>query len=68
MLLVRVRLGHALSLGLEFLIGADILKTAVAPSWDDIGQLGAIIGIGTVLNVFLTREIKLEEEEIAETE
>jgi uncharacterized membrane protein len=68
MLLVRARLGHALSLGLEFLIAADILKTAVAPSWDDIGQLAAIIGIRTVLNLFLTREIKLEEEEIAAIE
>lgn len=68
MLLVRMRLGHALSLGLEFLIGADILKTAVAPSWDDIGQLAAIIGIRTVLNFFLTKEIKQEREEIAASE
>ena len=65
MVLVRMRLGHALSLSLEFLIGADILKTAVAPSWDDIGQLAAIIGIRTVLNFFLTKEIKQERQEIA---
>jgi uncharacterized membrane protein len=47
-----------LSLGLEFLIGADILKTAVAPSWNDIGQLAAIIAIRTVLNFFLMRELE----------
>lgn len=65
MILVRLQLGHALSLGLEFLIAADILKTAVAPSWDDIGQLAAIIGIRTVLNLFLTKELKTEEDQIA---
>lgn len=33
----RLSLGNSLTLGLEFLIGADILRTAVAPSWTDIG-------------------------------
>jgi uncharacterized membrane protein len=60
MLRSRIKLGHALSLGLEFLIGADILKTAVAPSWTEIGQLAAIIGIRTVLNLFLHRELEHE--------
>jgi len=54
----RVKLGHALSLALEFLIGADILKTAVAPSWNEIGQLAAIVAIRTVLNYFLMYELK----------
>lgn len=58
----RNHLGNALSLGLEFLIGADILKTAISPSWQDIGQLAAIVGIRTVLNFFLTRELKLCED------
>ncbi|MBC8233339.1 DUF1622 domain-containing protein [bacterium] len=53
----RIQLGHSLSLGLEFLIGADILKTAVAPAWQDIGQLAAIVAIRTVLNFFLMREL-----------
>ncbi|TAL23955.1 MAG: DUF1622 domain-containing protein [Nitrospirae bacterium] len=54
----RHHLGHSLSLALEFLIGADILKTAISPSWQDIGQLAAIVGIRTILNFFLTRELK----------
>jgi uncharacterized membrane protein len=54
----RIRLGHSLSLSLEFLIGADILKTAVAPTWQDIGQLAAIIAIRTVLNFFLLWELE----------
>jgi uncharacterized membrane protein len=57
----RIKLGHSLSLGLEFLIGADILKTAIAPSWSDIGQLAAIVAIRTVLNFFLMKELNSEE-------
>ena len=60
----RIRLGHSLSLGLEFLIGADILKTAVAPTWNEIGQLAAIIGIRTVLNFFLMKELEQMDKEI----
>jgi len=59
----RNHLGHSLSLALEFLIGADILRTAISPTWEDIGQLGAIVGIRTVLNFFLTRELKQVESE-----
>jgi len=58
----RMELGHAFSLGLGFLIGASILKTTFAPSWNDIGQLASIIGIRTVLNFFLTREIERQVE------
>ncbi len=53
----RTELGHAFSLGLGFLIGSSILKTTIAPTWTDIGQLTAIIIIRTVLNFFLQREI-----------
>jgi uncharacterized membrane protein len=53
----RIELGHSFSLGLGFLIGASILKTAAAPNWDDIGKLSVIIAIRTILNFFLTMEI-----------
>ncbi len=60
----RLQLGHSLSLALEFLIGADVLKTAIAPSWGEIGQLAAIIAIRTVLNFFLMWELERTEKEI----
>jgi uncharacterized membrane protein len=56
----RNHLGHSLSLALEFLIGADILRTAISPTWQDIGLLAAIVGIRTVLNFFLSKELKQE--------
>lgn len=54
---IRLRLGRWLALALELLLGADILRTAVAPSWAEIGQLAAIATIRTGLNYFLQREI-----------
>jgi len=57
---VRLVLARYLVLALEFQLGADILSTAIAPSWDAIGKLGAIAVIRTVLNYFLEREMKEE--------
>ena len=53
----RLEIGHSFSLGLAFLIGASILKTIIAPTWNDIGQLAAIIGIRTALNYFLLKDV-----------
>jgi uncharacterized membrane protein len=61
---VRLTFGRALVLGLEFQLAADILGTAVSPSWDHLGKLGAVAVIRTFLNFFLTREVKEEEEEL----
>jgi uncharacterized membrane protein len=54
---VRLSFGRWLALGLEFELAADILRTAVAPSWDEIGKLAAIVVLRTALNYFLQREI-----------
>lgn len=55
---VRLDLGIALALSLEFLLAADIVATAVSPSWDALGKLAAISAIRTFLNFFLEREVK----------
>jgi uncharacterized membrane protein len=56
---VRLRLGRWLSLALEFELAADILRTAIAPTWDEIGKLAAIVFLRTLLNYFLEREIRI---------
>ncbi len=55
--LLRLRLGRWLALALEFELGADILRTAIAPTWNEIGLLAAIATIRTLLNYFLHQEI-----------
>lgn len=60
----RLILARHLALALEFELGADILGTAVSPSWDQIGKLGAVAVIRTGLNFFLSRE-RNEEKTVA---
>ena len=54
---VRLSFGLWLSLALEFEIAADILRTAIAPGWEEIGKLAAIMVLRTVLNYFLQTEL-----------
>lgn len=62
---IRLDVGRFLTLGLEFQLAGDILRTAVAPTFKEIGQLAAIATIRTALNYFLGREITEERAEIA---
>jgi uncharacterized membrane protein len=62
---VRWELGKSLSVALEFLVGADVLRTAVSPSWTDLGKLASIVGIRSLLNFFLERESEDLEPEVA---
>lgn len=55
---IRIHFGSALTLSLELLLAADILATAIAPTWDEIGKLAAIAVLRTALNFFLERELK----------
>ena len=61
---IRLALGRSLALGLEFLVAADIVMTAVAPTWEDIGKLAAIAAIRTGLNFFLDLELQRERKEV----
>jgi len=65
---VWVRLGVWLLLGLEFELGADIIRSAISPTWQDLGQLGAIAVIRTFLNYFLEKDIEKYAEEPAAEE
>ena len=59
----RLGLGRSLALALELELGADILGTAVAPTWNDIGQLAAIAVLRTALNYSLERELRAEHDQ-----
>ncbi len=57
---IRLTLARYLALALEFQLGADILSTAIAPTWQEIGKLGAVAVIRTGLNFFLSKEMENE--------
>jgi uncharacterized membrane protein len=56
----KVWLGLArwLMLALEFELAADILRSAIAPSWNSIARLGAIAAIRTFLNYYLEQDVE----------
>ena len=55
---IRQHLGAHLLLGLEIFIAADIITSAVSPSWEKVGILVGIVGVRTVLSYFLRMELK----------
>ena len=52
------RFGTWLLLGLEFELAADIIGSVISPTWQDIGELGAIAVIRTFLNYFLEKDLE----------
>ena len=61
---VRLGLGRYLALGLEFQLAGDVLRTAVAPTLDELAVLAAVASIRTALNFFLGREIAQEQRQL----
>ncbi|MGH7723982.1 MAG: DUF1622 domain-containing protein [Candidatus Eiseniibacteriota bacterium] len=50
--------GMWLVLGLEFELAADIVRSVIAPTWEDLLKLGAIAVIRTFLNFFLEKDLE----------
>ena len=53
-----VRFGRWLIMGLQFALAADIVRSVITPTWNDIGQLAAIALIRTFLNYFLEKDLE----------
>jgi uncharacterized membrane protein len=64
---VWLRFGRWLVAGLTFQLAADIIETAIAPSWEDIGRLAAIAAVRTMLSYFLERDVNEIRERIEQT-
>jgi uncharacterized membrane protein len=60
------RFGVWLLLGLEFELAADIVRSAIAPTWEQIGQLASIAVIRTFLNYFLEKDLEKSAERAEE--
>ncbi|WP_454783339.1 DUF1622 domain-containing protein [Legionella sp. WA2022007384] len=55
---IRLRLGRVLTLGLEFIVAADLIGTTTAPDYYSVGIVASIVLIRTLLSYTLNREIK----------
>ncbi len=54
----RYNIGYHLLLGLEFLIAADIIRTIIKPTLEELAILGSIVAIRIVIGYFLGKEIE----------
>ena len=44
--------------GLTFLLAADIVHTSIAPTWEQLAQVGAVAVIRTFLSYFAARDVR----------
>lgn len=58
---IRVEFGQRMVLATEFLIAADLVRTILDPSPQELISLGGIVAIRTVLSYFLTQEVDRHE-------
>lgn len=59
---VKIDFGYYLLLGLDFLIAADVVRTILENTMQDLMILGLSVVIRTLLSYFLGREISDDEE------
>ena len=55
---IWVDFGMSLVLGLQFALAADIVRSVIAPTWEDLGFLAALAAIRTFLSFFLEKDIR----------
>jgi uncharacterized membrane protein len=54
---IRLQFGNSVVLGLEFMVGGDIVGSLVKPDYYTLGMLAIIVLIRTILSYFLNLEL-----------
>lgn len=54
---IRLQFGDSIILGLEFMVGGDIVESLVKPDYYSLGLLAVLVLIRTVLSYFLNMEL-----------
>ncbi|MDE6219085.1 MAG: DUF1622 domain-containing protein [Lachnospiraceae bacterium] len=62
---IRLVLAQGIALSLEFKMGSEVLRTVVVREWGELGILGVIILLRSILTFLIHWEIKHEEKALA---
>jgi uncharacterized membrane protein len=54
---IRLQFGNSVILGLEFMVGADIVGSLVQPDYYNLGLLAILVLVRTILSYFLNLEL-----------
>ena len=65
---IRIELAKGIALALEFKLGGEVLRTVIVRDWSELGILGAIIVLRSLITFLLHWEIKTEEKSMNESE
>jgi len=63
--LTRLNLAQGMSMGLEFKLGSEILRTVVVREWTEVALVGGIILLRAALTLLIHWEIANEKKEIS---
>ena len=55
---VRLRIGHGLVLALELFVGADLLRTVLTPTTEDLVTVSVIVVLRTIISLSLDYELR----------
>ena len=58
--LTRLSLAKGLSLGLEFKLGSEILRTVIVREWKELAIVGGVIALRAALTLLIHWEMKQE--------
>lgn len=56
---IRLQFGNSVILGLEFMVGADIIGSLVKPDYYNLGLLAILVLVRTILSYFLNLELQV---------
>ncbi len=62
---IRLELAQGIALSLEFKMGSEVLRTVIVREWGELGILGVIILLRSILTFLIHWEIKHEERALA---
>jgi uncharacterized membrane protein len=54
---IRLQFGNSVILGLEFMVGGDIVGSLIKPDYYNLGMLAILVVIRTILSYFLNLEL-----------
>lgn len=55
---IRLEFGKNVMLGLDFIVGADIIGSLIEPNYYNLGLLALLVFIRIILSFFLNRELE----------
>lgn len=54
---IWLRFGRWLVAAVTFQLAADVIETAITPGWEELGRLGAVAAIRTVISYSIERDL-----------